>query len=418
MDRIIEITFLILYGLSYIEPHLKKLRKRIERFLKPFYKAVLVALKNAIRKITNLFMSREGPLVIIVSILLWLDSLLYVAGIGRAYDLYGRTIKIAFVCFLYQWFLKKRFPVINSSTFLIFMWLILDNAYTTIRFNQNYLEYAAIYCIVIVYSIWSVSKKQMFIISLLCGIAGGAVLAVANYTKFFAGWDGNTVSNVAFFGYTVFAAGFANIRNKKYKIFLIIYSCVYFIWLQTLGARNAMLFSILLMLCVFKIIPLKKLLTEKSILFILLIPLIIAVLVVLVTNMPFVDHLNLWSIRHFKKSLFGGRDALWEKGFRHWKEHFIFGEGKLRYNWHNSAVACLVATGTPGYIAWIYMIRKFCVKAYKKIDDDVVLGILSSFLIIWLQQSVEQGIMIDQGMPIIFCLLGLMLARVNALDGG
>lgn len=418
MDMVIEIIFFLLYGLSYIEPHLKKIRKRIERPLKPFYKAILIAIDNAIHRFVRSFMDHDGPLIIIVSGLLWIVALIYGAGIGKAYNVYGKTITLASICFFYQFAMKKRFSVITASTFIVFVLVLWEYLYTTVLFNVNYREYVLLYFIVILYSIWEVSEKQMTIISVIYGLAGAAVLGVVKFTTYFAGWDGNSVSSVAFFSYIVMAAGFANVKTQKIKVYLIIYSCIYFVWLQLLNARNAMLFSIVQMLCMLKVIPLKKILNEKNILIILLIPLMVALFVIIICNMPFVDNINMWSIRHFRKPIFNGRDDLWMRGVTLWLRNFLFGTGTLKYNWHNSAVMCLSGTGILGYVLWLYIIRKLCIKAIRNIDDDIVLGTLSGFLIIWIQQSVEQGLIGQQGNPLVFVLLGLMLARINTLNGG
>ena len=418
MDRIIELIFLILYGLSYVEPHLKKIRKRIERFLKPFYKAILVAINNAIRRFSRSFMSYDGPLIIIISAALLLDSILSIAGIGYVYDVYGKTIRIAMICLFYQAFMKKRFMMITSSTFIIVMFIIISNLYHIVRSNSNYFEYVLLYAIVILYSIWYVSEEQMRWICMIYGIGGMAILAAAKFTDFFRGWESSSISNLAFFSYTVSVVGCVNITQRKHKIFFIIYSCIYFVWLEVFNARSSILCSLILMLCILKVIPLKKILTEKTILIILLTPLIIAVFIVIIHNMPFTDDLNLWSIRHFKKPIFNGRDTLWEKALIVWRKHCILGDGNPYTAWHNSAVTCLAETGTLGYVAWIYVIRKWCLKAYRAIDDNITFGALSSFMIVWLHQSLEQGLFGVRGSPVVMFMLGIMLARVNTLNRG
>ena len=353
--------------------------------------------------------------IVIVSVAFWFVSLLGGTGIGSTYKVYDRAMLVVFICFGYQLFVKKRFKEIKKSTLICIFILLAQNLYTQVMFNKNFIGYIEIYMIPILYSLTTVDEKQMRWIGLIYGIGGGMILVAANYTKYFAGWDGNSVSMNCFFSYAVFIASLFDVQKKEHQQRIIIYSLVYFALLWTLVSRSCILFSAFLLLCELGVIPAKKVIKKDKMLLWLLVPLFIAATIAMVSYPEVHASLNEWSQEHFNKTLYSGRDFLWIKGFKRFFEHPILGTGSLKSRWHNSAISALVGTGIVGYVIWIYAIRGILVKACEYIDDNIIFGTVTAFLAIWLQQSAELGIISTHGTPVIFVLLGLILARTNTL---
>lgn len=163
-------------------------------------------------------------------------------------------------------------------------------------------------------------------------------------------------------------------------------------------------------------IPLKSMMKSNFFRLILLfLPLVIAIVVVNIRNMEFVVELNSWSLMRSGKPLFNGRDTIWTYGFEMAREHLIFGTGNFAGNWHNSAVTCLVGTGIVGYCIWVFSINGVLKKAKQYWENPYVFGLAAAFMIIWLQQSVELGLIQVRGQIVPFVILGLMCARVNTL---
>lgn len=352
---------------------------------------------------------------VIASIALWFASLLNGTGIGNAYSVYSKTIAALLICLIYQILFKGEFRNVRKTTVFTIFILILQNMYTNFIYGNNFIEYVAIYMIPILYSIFTVDEKQMRYIGLIYGIGGGLILVVANYTRVFAGWDGNSVSQICFFSYAVFIASLFDVKTRKNQQRIVIYSLVYFSLLWMLNSRSCIIFSIFLLLCELGIIPVRKAINKYTIVIWLLMPLIIAIIVVSIKNMEFINTLDKWSQEHFSKEIFSTRDVFWGWGFDIWKKYLLWGTGSLRFKWHNSAVSCLVAAGSVGYIIWIYAINRVLTNACEYIEDNIIFGTITAFLTIWLQQSVELGIISYRGTPVIFVLLGLVMTRTNTL---
>ena len=353
--------------------------------------------------------------IVIVSTVLWFVALLSGTGIGSALKIYDRMVLVLLFCLFYQVVFNGRFRDVKKSTAVCMLIIVMQNLYTKFAYGQNYMGYLEIYMIPILYSLFTVDEKQMRTIGLIYGAGGGAILIFANFTKYFAGWDGNTVSQICFFSYAVFIASMFDIKKKEYQRRIVIYSCIYFILLVTLNSRSCVLFSAFLLLCELGIIPAKSAINKYSILPWLIVPLIVAIVITILSNAEFVANLDMWSQSHFHKSIFSGRDVLWNRGFLLWKSYPILGTGSFAVRWHNSAVTCLVGAGSVGYIIWIYIMRTVLANACEYDEDSIIFGTVVAFLAVWMQQSVELGMISTTGNPVIFVLFGLVLARTNTL---
>lgn len=358
-----------------------------------------------------------SPLLIALALVLWGVGLSYGSGWGQAHQIYEKTMYATVSCgFLYV-LLTGKIRYVELKTLLVLLFLVFQNIYTYMEHGTTYAEYIWLYLIVYLIAQFRLTQKQLTLIGIVYGILGGAVLYVANYTSVLSGWDGNSISMIAFFSYTVFAAGFSNLRKFGKLIIFFAYSLAYFYLLDSLDSRSSILFSVFLLLGIWGIIPLKKMLHSRgatNIMF--LFPLVVALFVVLIRNESFVAELNAWSYETFQKPIFNGRDGIWYSGFQSWKENWLLGTGNFGGNWHNSAVTCLVGAGATGYIVWLNSLNSCCKIGRKWLADPGVFGLLSAFMVIWLQQSVELGLIQTRGNPIPFVALGLLFARIHTLE--
>lgn len=365
----------------------------------------------------EVYNANRVPNIILISfsVILWFVGLSYGSGIGKAYNIYEKTMILVILVSILFFLHRKTFYALSRENVFLFLTVFLFEFVSYFRTGQMHLQYLWLYLIVYIYSVCSVTKKDLKIIGFLYGILGGGVLMIANYTPLLSGWDGNSISMIGFFSYTVFCAGVLD-RDRGKGMFLFgVYTIYYFYLLDTLDSRSSILFSIILIISVLGIIPLRSLLLRKRVWILLLFPLIAALFIVNIKDMRFVEGLNLWSYQTFQKPIFNGRDELWYNALMILSEYPLLGDGYLRGNWHNSAMAALAGTGLIGYGAWVCFIRKCWIKCCECVGDFKVFSFVAAFIIIWLQQSVELGIFQERGNPVIFVVLGLGLARVNTI---
>ena len=346
---------------------------------------------------------------------LWLFALTYGSGVGRAYDVYGKVKLLVLLVFVWQFIFRRKFRVISRKTAyalsVIFVWYVISLLF----YEQDNTDYLWVYLLILLMSRLSLTKSQMKWISLMYGALGGAVLWFAKYGTVFHGWNQNSIAMLAFFSYTVFAASYTDVKDRK-RIYLVLYSGLYFWLLNDLDSRGSILFSVILLAGSFSLIPLRKLVKRKYILWMLLIPLMTAIFLVSVRDFSFISALNTWSLQRFHKSLFNGRDVLWSQGFALWSKHPVFGNGNFgKINWHNSAVTCLVGAGAVGYLVWLFGVRKILNMADDSGKDSLIYGLKAAFVVIWIQQAIELGLIAAQVNVIPYAILGLLLARTNTV---
>ena len=126
--------------------------------------------------------------------------------------------------------------------------------------------------------------------------------------------------------------------------------------------------------------------------------------------------LNEWSQGEFGKSMFSGREEIWKWAFTTISGNPLFGTGFVDSgNYHNSAVACLVAYGIVGYGLWIGLFEVMLNKTLAWWNDICVAGAISAFFVIFWQQSVELGMFSGSPNIIPYAIMGILLARVKML---
>lgn len=366
--------------------------------------------KTSVRPITKL-------LLIAFCGVLWLIGFTYDTGYGIGYDILGKTKILVLALFLFCIVIyHKKYNFSLGSVFVAFMlvYMILINETRNNRSIENYIW---VWLLIPVLKLFPVQKAQFKLIGFAYGIATIGVLLIGNVTGIFSGWDGNSVSIMQFFSYTVFMASLSDTKDKKNIRRIILYSAVYLYLLNAFESRSAQLFSVIMLLCMLSIIPFRKFYGKPLILLALLLPMIIAVVIVLVKDLPVVEVVNDWSYDIFNKPIFNGRDFIWGMGFDTWKKAPFIGNGNLaQYSYHNSAITCLVGAGIIGYAILIGVCYKILSGAIKWINDSIVYGLATAFLIIWMQQSVELGLITSAPNVIPYMILGLLYARINTLE--
>lgn len=366
--------------------------------------------KTPVKPITKL-------LLIGFCVVIWLIGFTYITGFGQNYDILGKTKVLILALFLYCvviYHKKYNFNLGNVfATFLIVYMIIINEA----RNGKSIENYIWVWLLVPIFKIFTVQKTQFKLIGLAYGIATLGVLIIGNVTSVFAGWDGNSVSMVQFFSYTVFMASLSDTKDKKNIRRIILYSVIYLYLLNAFGSRSAQLFSILMLLCMLSVIPFRKYYGKPLIMLVLLFPLIVAIVIVLIKDLPIVETINDWSYDVFNKPIFNGRDIIWENGFKAWMKTPFIGNGDLNYfPYHNSAITSLVGAGGIGYIILISVCYKVLSLSLKWINDSTVYGLATAFLIIWMQQSVEVGLISIAPNIIPYMILGLLYARIHTLE--
>lgn len=355
----------------------------------------------------------DNYFLIVVAVLLWIFGLGVGSGIGMQLHLYECLEMITLVLFIFHIINQKK---ININILVLICYVIIFSLYTYFTYGSTILDYVWLYLLVFLIGKQNISPKILNIIGVIYGALGLIILVIARVTSVFSGWDGNGISMISFFSYTLFVATRFDNKSKKRILFLITYSIAYFALLNIWGSRGSILFSLILLLGGLNLIPLKSIMKSNFFRVLLLfLPLIIAIIVVNIRNMEFVVQLNSWSLMRSGKPIFNGRDAIWSYGFETIREHLIFGTGNFAGNWHNSAVTCLVGTGIVGYCIWVFSINGVLKKAKQYWENPYVFGLAAAFMIIWLQQSVELGLIQVRGQIVPFVILGLMCARVNIL---
>ena len=349
--------------------------------------------------------------------LLWIVGLTYQSGIGIAYDVYGKTKLLTIGIFLFLFVFRGKFRRISQQMLLALVLIGVGLVVTYIRYEALVEDFLWVYLLIPLISSLPVEKRQMRWVSLMYGVLGGIVLFIANYGSLFRGWNENAVGMIAFFSYMVFIGAFSELRDRRGIFILVVFSLVYFAWMEVLNARSSALFSIVAFLCVFSIIPFRNLLRiRQSLAWILLAPLLIAVVVVVVKDFSFVEKLNAWSLEQFGKQIFNGRENIWAWGLRDFWDAPMFGHGTFVGNFHNSAVTVLYGSGIAGFVFWFLATKTLIRRALSWLNDSVVYGLLIAFAMIWLQQSLELGLIADQANIVPYGILGLLLGRIRTLE--
>ncbi len=356
-------------------------------------------------------------LVLPIMVCVWLLALLYASGIGQAYDVYGKAKILVWLLVVYYMLPGNAFSVLSKRVVYFVGFFLVVSIITYLAYGKTTFDYIWLYLLIPLLGLLPLEEKQMFYVSIAYGALGLLVLFLRNYASIFNGWNPNSLAMIAFFSVMVMLASFSKAKSIYTYLFLGVYFILYYQWTKILNSRSVVLMSAIMLLFLFGVIPFDKWLKKsRNILVILFVPLVVALIVGYAFSAETVAALNAWSKATFGKPVFNGRDVIWRDGFNEFFKAFLIGNGNLSaYNWHNSAVTMLVGGGIIGFSIWIYFTHKILKKGTSYLTDGLVKGLIIGFLMIWLQQSVELGLVAGKANPIPYAMLGLLIARIKTL---
>lgn len=350
--------------------------------------------------------------------LVWLSSLFNGTGLGEQYHTDIITIAALWV-FALAGGIKRRESKISKDIFWTYggMTVIFIGSAAIHGHFTSAAAYLSCMLIIYIFSHSRVVENSMRLAGFAVYFLGLSILAIYKYGTLLSGWNENTIAMIGLFSYVIFMSGFYNLRARRLR-FLIFAAGGLMLWLTTATDSRSCLFTLIaamVLSIVMKPAPI-FLRSRKLVVFLLLIPLFIAVITVMLSEGKLADGLNNWSIENFNKSIFNGRDELWLSALQEFIDKPLFGSGDITANnLHNSAMACLTSFGIFGYAFWVRSLYIILKRGQNFIADPIVTGCMTAFLLINIQQSVELGMFSANPNLLIYLPLGLMLGRVNYL---
>lgn len=361
---------------------------------------------------------------VLFSVLIWMFALFNGTGFGQAYNTNGilKLLLIGISLYMFVWQMRSH-PKIELKMFvhiMIFVGVFIGISLIK-RFDFSSMQYIYVFLIVYIISQLKVKRSYMNMVSYIYAALGLSILYIYVYGTALNNWNENSIAMIGFFSYAVFAISFfdTEIRMKlrfRTVLFAVI-SLTYINFAEQTDSRSSTMMIILCMLIVlfrFKIFSDKNI--SRRLGWILNVPLILAMLIVIVSQLPIYDALNLWSLRNFEKPVFNGREDIWLDGIRKLKESCLLGSGELQSGyWHNCAIACLTTYGIVGYTVWVKFLHKILVNAKGFLKDSYILGSVVAFCLILMQQSFELGLFAPNPNMIPYLILGILMGRIHYL---
>lgn len=355
--------------------------------------------------------------------ILWVVNLFNGTGLDAVYHVtdYAKIIILTLtafsICFSFQ---KKGDIRIKRSDFNIYGGMVLVFFASSILngYGAQAFDYLWVFCIIYLLSKIPINNTILLWTGLIYGFLGALVLYIYNFGSLLSGWNENTIAMLGMHSFLILIVPFFECTSGSSKVMLLIATALFSYLISPTNSRSGMLFLIISALFALNILP-RAIVTKGKyrLIVILLIPLIITGVVAVLSNSYLFERLNVWSIINFNKPIFNGRDQIWSEGFKMLFENLIIGCGNLvTLNWHNSAIHCLTAYGIIGYTFWIASFNKILSCAKQKISDSFVCGYVISFIILWIQQSVELGFISNSPSFLPYIILGLMLGRIRFIN--
>lgn len=283
-------------------------------------------------------------------------------------------------------------------------------------FGTQTFDYLWVFCLIYLVSKIEINSIVMHWVGLVYGFLGAVILYIYNYGSLLNGWNENSIAMLGMHSFLIFIIPFFNRTEIKNKIILFVSLLIFSFLILPTDSRSGILFLIIAALFALNMLP-RDIIRNKDNHFVFLaLPLLIALFCIIISKTPFFNSLEQWSFRTFGKPIFNGRDQLWNRGFEVLFDNLLFGCGNLiTYNWHNSAIHCLTAYGILGYGFWLTTFHKILTHANAYFSDYIVTGCFISFIILWVQQSVELGFISHSPSLLPYIILGIMLGRINVL---
>lgn len=357
----------------------------------------------------------------IIMVALWLVNLFNGTGLGQVYQTTEKARLVIYIVFIItvvigcigrQFLVDKTDYVIFGGMSFLFIFVSYFKG-----FGGMGLNYISVFLLIYVLSKIGVHDIAVKFTGIAYLVMGMAVLYIYDYGTLLSGWNGNTIGMIGLYSYLFFLISFYNVKNLRSKIIIIVVTLVYINLIGPTDSRSSILFAIVAALFAISILPRNFIIkTDKRYFFWLLVPLFIAIIVVIISHGAYMESLNEWSLKEFEKPIFNGRDGLWEQGIKVLGDNLFFGTGTFGGNWHNCFITVLTAYGSVGTLFWVLALQRILSKGREWINDTIVAGCIITFIMIFIQQSVELGLISEKPNLLPYIVLGVMLGRVKLLN--
>lgn len=355
---------------------------------------------------------------ILVVTLAWVLSLVNTSGLGMTYDTPGKTNMLILLWLIVLLAMKGNFSKTIRANGQLAFFTILSFVVIPLLTAGSWegLSYLMMVPLVYCFSELKVTARAMRLSGYVVAGLGLFILFVYTRTDILSGWNDNHISMIGLFSYIYYSISlYGNMTGRKLTIGLVI-SLLYISLLNMTDSRSGIIFIVLSIVLAYKGDWFRWILRKRNFVVIALnIPLIISLICILFPNLFIFQLFEEWSMKNFGKSALNGRDILWMESYERLFETYLLGEGEILVNHHNSAVAVISVFGVVGYICWYKLFAKPISMMRQYFRDDLMIGFLSSFFLIFWQQSFELGFVHSSPNMIPYIILGLGIARARGI---
>ncbi|MDE8700535.1 O-antigen ligase family protein [[Ruminococcus] lactaris] len=356
----------------------------------------------------------------LLMIVLWILNLFNGTGLGMVYQTTEKTRSLIYIAVIliilmkcrehHLWVDKQDFIIFGGMAFIfIAVSMLKGNGAMGLHYLTAFL---LIYCL----SKLNVCEKTVKLTGLVYVVMGLGVLYIYNYGSILSGWNGNTIGMTGLYSFLFFLISFYDVSSIRSKIIVVVLTLIYIYLIIPTDSRSCTWFAIIAVLFALSIFPRNIILKTDSRLYLwLLIPLLVALVVVIISQGTYMQQLDLWSLQKFKKPIFNGRDEIWENGLNVLFNNLLFGRGNLEGNWHNCIITVLTAYGIIGSTLWVMAFQRILSRGRLWLRDSIVVGCIITFLMMYIQQSVELGLICEAPNLLPYIVLGVMLGRIKYL---
>lgn len=355
---------------------------------------------------------------IAIIVLFWLLSFLEPSGWALAIKLPEKVdIVIAVITAIIIIFSPNKRPRISR---ILIIWTLISFIIIPLLQADSWegATYLVSFLVIYLVSLCKITPKVIKYSAIIIAVLGIAVLRIYINGSILSGWNDNAIAMVGLFSFSYFSIFLIlKTNNKQFWLWNIV-TVIYLEMLFETDCRSGMLFSIIAVIGIIFSKQIRKYFSgDKSRFIILNAPLIIALVVIAVAGTPLFESLNNWSIASNDKEIFDGRDILWQEALDYLSLSNYLGSGKFEINYHNCGVAALSVFGVLGYICWIKLLNANLKELKYYLSDKIVLGSFWAFIVIFLQQSLDLGLISPTPNLLPYTILGVGLGRVRQLKG-
>lgn len=350
---------------------------------------------------------------IMAIILAWVLSFVEPSGWAEGIGLPDTVNMAIFILsILFFIFIPSRRPTTPAYIFLGLIITFILIPYITSESFQG-ASYLTSFLVVYLFSQARVSYRVVKYTAIGIGVGGLIILEIYLNGDTLSGWNDNAVSIFGLFSFFYFSIFLSLIKGTRKFVFWNIITVFYLVLLFSTDCRSGMIFSVLGVLAIIYARRVKKFINKRTYeLLILNIPLIIAFIVIAIGNSDSFAELDKWSHDSNGKGVFNGRNELWEMSLELLAQTDYIGVGRFFLNFHNSCIAALTVFGVAGYVFWELYFFDILKKLRAYMADRIVYGCMVSFIMIFLQQSVELGLISTNPNLLPYLILGVGLGRI------